>query len=68
MGGLTWAWQDFEQSNEDRLLQLVREGIEHVSEAAEEMGLSKGQVSKLKKRLQDKGVLEPGRDLKLVSL
>ena len=65
-GGLTWEWRDLEQSNEERLYQLAQDGIEHVSEAAEELGLSKGQVSKLKKRLQDKGMLEPGRDLKPV--
>ena len=65
-GGLTWAWRDVEQSNEDRLLQLARDGVEHVNDAAEELGISKGQVSKLKKRLQAKGMLEQGRDLKPV--
>lgn len=60
-GAPLWVWADVEENNETRLLNLVREGIDNVSEAAEEMGLTKGAVSKLKKKLQNKGQLQPGK-------
>ncbi len=46
-------------------LALVRAGITSVTDAAEELELSKGAVSKLKKKLQAEGKLEPGRKLAL---
>ena len=64
-GAPSWTWAAVEENNETRLLNLVREGIDNVSEAAEEMGLTKGAVSKLKKRLQIKGELKPGKLLVL---
>ncbi|MCH8241197.1 MAG: AAA family ATPase [Planctomycetes bacterium] len=59
----TWSWKSVELSNEQRLLALVRDGVETVSEASEELGLSKGTVSKIKKRLISAGKLQPGQTL-----
>lgn len=59
----TWSWKSIELSNEQRLLALVRDGVETVSEASEELGLSKGTVSKIKKRLISAGKLQPGQTL-----
>ena len=59
----TWTWKSVELSNEQRLLTLVQDGIETVTEAAEELDLSKGTVSKIKKRLIVAGKLLPGQTL-----
>ncbi len=60
-----WTWKPVEETNEERLLNLVRDGIDNVSEAAEELNVTKGTVSKLKKKLQGKGILMPGKRLGL---
>ena len=66
MDGLpSWSWKSVEMSTDDRLLVLVRDGIESVTEAAEEMDMRKGTISKAKKRLQKKGILQPGMLLKM---
>jgi len=65
-GLLAWTWKPAELSTADRLLQLIRDGIESGSEAAEELGVTRGQVSKLKKKLQKAGKLAPGPILRLV--
>lgn len=65
-GALAWTWKPVELSTADRLLRLVEEGIESVSKAAEELGVTKGQVSKLKKKLQGDGKLASGQVLRLV--
>ena len=64
-GAPSWTWAAVDEYNETRLLNLVREGIDNVSEAAEEMDVSKGTISKLKKKLQGKGLLRSGRNLEL---
>ena len=46
---------------EERLLGLVEDGIDTITEAAHELGMTKGAVSKIKKRLQAKGLLIEGR-------
>ena len=66
-GAPTWTWKPIELSNEDRLVRLIRDGVETGAEAAEELGLSKGAVSKIKKRLVAKGFLAPGATLKLLN-
>ncbi len=60
-----WTCKAIEESNEERLLRLVRDGIETVSEAAEELDLTRGTVSKLKKKLIGKGLLVAGTALVL---
>ena len=67
-GQPAWSWTPIEASNETRLLNLVRDGIDSQTEAAEELGLSKGQVSKLKKKLVEKGLLKPGTTLTLTDI
>lgn len=62
---LTWTWKPAEESNKERLLALVRDGVTSVTNAAEELELTKGAVSKLKKKLQNEGRLRPGRGLVL---
>ncbi len=48
---------------EERLLGLVEDGIDTITEAAHELAMTKGAVSKIKKRLQAKGFLVEGRKL-----
>ncbi len=48
---------------EERLLGLVEDGIDTVTEAAHELNMTKGAVSKIKKKLQAKGLLIEGRKL-----
>ena len=48
---------------EERLLGLVEDGIDTITEAAHELDMTKGAVSKIKKRLQAKGLLIEGRKL-----
>ncbi len=49
--------------NERRVLQLVEDGIDTITEAAHELDMTKGAVSKIKKKLQAKGLLIEGRKL-----
>ncbi len=49
--------------NERRLLQLVEDGIDTITVAAHELDMTKGAVSKIKKKLQAKGLLVEGRKL-----
>ena len=48
---------------EERLLQLVEDGIDTITDAAHELDMTKGAVSKIKKKLQAKGLLVEGRKL-----
>ncbi len=48
---------------EERLLQLVEDGVGTIAEAAHELDMTKGAVSKIKKKLQAKGLLVEGRKL-----
>ncbi len=48
---------------EERLLGLVEHGIDTITEAAHELDMTKGAVSKIKKKLQAKGLLVEGRKL-----
>ncbi len=52
--------------SETRLLQLVENGVGTIAEAAEELDVGKGTASKLKRRLQKKGLLAEGRKLMLI--
>ncbi len=49
--------------SEKRLLQLVENGVGTIAEAAHELDMTKGTVSKIKKKLQAKGFLVEGRKL-----
>ncbi|MDD5434402.1 MAG: AAA family ATPase [Nitrospira sp.] len=64
-GVSTWAWKPLKESTEDRLLALIAEGIDNVTDAAEELEISKGLVSRIKKKLQNEGKLLPGKELKI---
>ncbi len=48
---------------EERLLGLVEDGIDTITEAAHELAMTKGAVSKIKKKLQAKGLLVEERKL-----
>ncbi len=48
---------------EERLLQLVEDGIDTITAAAHELAMTKGAVSKIKKKLQAKVLLVEGRKL-----
>ena len=64
-GSPLWSWKSIDESNEGRVLALVRDGVTQGSEIADELGLSKGAVSKIKRRLIAKGCLAEGREFKL---
>lgn len=68
-GFFTWDIQNVEENLETRLITLIRatDGI-HANEAAEELGVSKGTISKIKKRLMDKGILKKSRGYKPLQL
>ncbi len=51
---------------EERLLELVEDGIDTITEAAHQLDMTKGAVSKIKKKLQAKGLLIDGRKLMLI--
>ena len=59
-GAPAWTWKPIELSNEERLVRLVGDGVETGAEAAEELGLTKGAISKIKRRLVKKGILASG--------
>ncbi len=61
----TWSWKDVQTSNDERLIKLVRDGIENVSEAAIELDMTPGAVSKIKKRLISQGRMKNSRKLAL---
>ena len=61
-----WTWKPLEESNYERMLVLAGEGITSVTDMAEELGISKGMVSRLKKQGIDKGDLVRGTYIKLV--
>ncbi|HBI23406.1 MAG TPA: RNA polymerase subunit sigma-70 [Nitrospiraceae bacterium] len=61
----TWSWKPLEESTEDRLMKLVAEGVDSVSDMADELAVSKGLVSRIKKKLQEESRLAPGKDLKI---
>lgn len=60
-----WTWRPLEESTYDRMINLARDGVETVSDMAEELGVSKGMVSKLKKQGIEKGELMPGKFIRL---
>ncbi len=60
-----WAWRPLEESTYDRMLNLARDGVETVSDMAEELGVTKGMVSRLKKQGIEKGELLPGKFIHL---
>lgn len=59
-GSLTWTWRPVQESNLDRLLQAVSDGVELQADLPDELGLTKGAVSKLVKKARDLGHLAPG--------
>ncbi len=48
---------------EERLLELVEDGIDTITDAAHKLDMTTGAVSKIKKKLQAKGLLVAGRKL-----
>ncbi len=60
-----WEWKPVKESTEDRLLALIDEGVDNVTDAADELGVTKGLISRMKKKLQDEGKLFPGKELKI---
>jgi len=67
-GHPAWSWKSIDESNGGRVLALVRDGVTQGSEIADELDLSKGAVSKIKKRIIAKGLLENSREFKLTGV
>ena len=58
-GCFTWTLKDVEEDTETRLVKLIEDtGGISVTDAAEEIGVTKSTISKVKKRLIDKGILK----------
>lgn len=55
-----WTWKPIEDSTYDRMLNLAKDGITSVTEMAEELGVSKGLISRLKSRGIKNGDLKKG--------
>lgn len=56
-GKLQWQWQPIEVSTREKVRKLYLEGVESPSDIAEEIGGTKGNVSKIIKRLRAEGAL-----------
>lgn len=56
-----WTCKPLEESTYDRMLKLAREGVDNVTDMAEELDISKGMVSKLKKKGINEGTLVNGK-------
>ena len=61
-----WTWKKLEESTYERMISLAREGVSTGTEMAEELGITPGMVSKLKKQGVEKGELVKGTTIKLV--
>ncbi len=61
-----WSWRPVEESSYERMLALAAEGVSRVTDMAEELGLSNGMVSRLKKQGIDKGDLATGTTIRLM--
>ncbi|QLH42460.1 MAG: AAA family ATPase [Coxiellaceae bacterium] len=63
-GSLAWELTSLEESTKDRLIQLINdagdEGI-NVTQASQELGVTKGMVSRLKNELESEGVIQFSR-------
>ncbi len=58
-GFFTWTLKDVEEDTESRLVKLIEEtGGISVTDAAEEIGVTKSTISKMKKRLIDAGAIK----------
>jgi len=53
--GLTWLVKPLEESRLEQVRRLVADGITSVTELADELGISKGYASKLKKQAESRG-------------
>ncbi len=56
-----WTWKPIEESTYERMIALARDGVDSVTDMAEELGVSKGLISRLKKKAQEAGALLPGK-------
>jgi RecA/RadA recombinase len=61
-----WSWRQVEESNYERMLSLAGEGVSSVTDMAEELGITKGTVSKLKKKGIDAGDLAKGSTIQRI--
>ncbi|MBW2707853.1 MAG: AAA family ATPase [Deltaproteobacteria bacterium] len=56
-----WTWKPVDESTYERMLDMARDGVDSVTDMAEELGVSKGLISRLKKKAQEAGDLLPGK-------
>ena len=50
-GRLSWTWKALEQSKEDQVRSLLKEGVDRPTDIAEALGVTKSYACKLKKRI-----------------
>jgi putative DNA primase/helicase len=55
-----WTWKPLTESNFDKMIDLAKDGIDSVKDMADELGISKGMVSRLKKKGIQQGILKQG--------
>ena len=61
-----WTWRKLEESNYERMLSLARQGVSTVTEMAEELGVTKGTVSKMKRKGIEQGDLTRSSSILLI--
>lgn len=61
-----WTWSPVDESTYERLLNLARDGVDSVTDMAEELGVTKGLVSRLKTKGIKSGDLMPGKLIRVV--
>jgi putative DNA primase/helicase len=54
----SWTWQPVEDSTFNRMVRLAREGVDQVKDMADELGFSKGYISRLKRRGINEGIFK----------
>ena len=60
-----WTWRKIEESSYERMIAMAKDGVSSVTDMAEELGISKGMVSRLKKQGIGKGDLITGSTIRL---
>ena len=61
-----WTWKPLEESNYEKFISFARDGVATITDMAEELGITKGAASKLKKKGIERGELQKSTAIKLI--
>lgn len=64
--GQPWSWKPYESSALDQVIGLVRSGLTHPTEIAEELSVTKGFISQLKRKGIEQGIFADKRQFSLL--